>query len=69
MLMITSALEIILMFLDLACKTLHMFKEFVTLTWLNFLGSKDANTLFSDQAQWARDTGATSVFCWIYIAI
>ena len=47
MLMITSGLENVLLILDLACKNLHVFKEFVTLPWLNFLRSKDANTVFS----------------------
>ena len=46
---ITSALQNNLLVLDLACKNLHVFKQFVKLTWLNFLRSKDANIVLSDQ--------------------
>ena len=37
MLMITSGFENVLLVFDLALKKLHVFKQFVTLTWLNFL--------------------------------
>ena len=49
MLMITSGLENVFLILDLDCKNLHVFKQFVTLPWLNFLKSKDANIVFSDE--------------------
>ena len=49
MLMITSGFENVLLVLDLAYKKLHVFKQFVTLTWLNFLRSNYATIVLSDQ--------------------